>query len=645
MNNRLAIYLVYDNQNIIDRYIEYILNALREVSSHVTVVVQGKYIKKGEEYLKSADEIFFRQNIGFDAGGFKDALCNLIGWEKVDKYEELILVNDSFFGPFTSMKKIFDDMNNFDYDFWGITEHALSQNAEKIIPRHIQSFFYAFRYRILHSNDFKRYWINLPVFTNFNDVIEKHEILFTKYFYDLGYKYGCIANMNPNDSKSNYKNNYSQYKYLQYELISKRNCPILKKKTLTIDTLELQTQESCQLALNYIKNETTYDVDMIWENLIRTMDISDIQKKFHLDYIVKANDRKEHMQNVKIVVMASHLNATEYVFEKLDWIVDKTIIVVIAADDSIKKMYERQGYSSYLLKGKELYQLFLSFKLEQYLICLLCDFDMTSDVEPSCIGKSIFYNIWNNLLLDKQHVESIINLFGEDKRLGLLAPPKPNFAHYFGKAEYEWDCFYPEIENMIEVNMLSCKISKHKMPLTISNSVWVRGYIFYDIIKCELLNNKILPFIWSYFAQNKGCYAGIVSSENYASINEINQQYYLTQIINLVQKQYGHVNTFEDLQKLICKGRILQFCNTYEKIYVYGTGGKAKLYMDMIPKIEGFIVSDGRTKEDTIKGVKIFYLSEISTDNDTGIVVCLNEENQELVIPLLKNREMNYLCI
>ena len=489
MKKRLVVYLIYDKENIIDSYIGYILKELKTIASSVVVIVQGNSIERGKENLEWADQVYYRKNIGFDVGGFKDALCQLIGWEKVYEFDELVLVNDSFFGPFQSMRSIFEYMNKYDYDFWGITEHALFKDDEIEIPEHIQSYYCTFRNRILHSSEFREYWEQVPYYKNFNEVVQKHEIILTRYFSDFGYKYGCLADMEPNNSEINYKNNLTQYKFLQYELIEKRKCPILKKKPLAYDTLDLQTQENCKLALNYIKNETSYDVDMIWENLIRIMDISDIQKKFHLQYIVKVNDRKAEFQNIKIIVMASYPDAAEYVFERLKYIKEKDNIVVIAPNDFVKSIYEKEGYPAYSEKEIDKFHFWHSLNLERYLVCILHDCDVSNNVEPSCKGKSFFYGIWNNLLDNFDYAKSIINLFNEDKRLGALSPPIPKFSTYFGKLEWEWNYYFTNIQKLLKQKDISCQISKDKMPLTVSSSIWVRG----NILKKVYFPREILP--------------------------------------------------------------------------------------------------------------------------------------------------------
>ena len=91
---RLCIFLTYDKDKIIDRYVGYMLKELKSCVQYLVVVCNMTEIVRGAEILeKYADKILYRENIGFDAGGFKEALCDYIGWDTVLKYDELILAN------------------------------------------------------------------------------------------------------------------------------------------------------------------------------------------------------------------------------------------------------------------------------------------------------------------------------------------------------------------------------------------------------------------------------------------------------------------------------------------------------------------------------------------------------------------------
>lgn len=67
---RLLIYLTYDKQNIIDDYVGYFLQSMHAVVHSIIVVCNMGEIEKGLSNLSDhADNIFYRENVGLDAGG------------------------------------------------------------------------------------------------------------------------------------------------------------------------------------------------------------------------------------------------------------------------------------------------------------------------------------------------------------------------------------------------------------------------------------------------------------------------------------------------------------------------------------------------------------------------------------------------
>lgn len=642
---RLGIYLIYDKQKIIDSYIGYMLGELKSCVDHLVAVCNMPDIDRGLEILERyADEIFYRENIGFDAGGFKDALCGYIGWSKALEYDELVLVNDSIFGPFKPMKSIFIEMSAHKADFWGLATHGAHSSG---IFKHIQTYFLVIRSAMLHSIAFKNYWENMPYYESFLDVVYQHEVKFTLYFERLGYVYDVLADTKRNDSELKLANNYIQYAMLSYELIKKRNFPFLKKQQIAYNTLSQQTQENLYQSLRYIDKNTDYDVDLIWENIIRTLNMTDLQRSLHLQYLISSREQElPRKYNITIIIFAEYKEAAENVMDYVDILaVDSGFsIQIISEKREILEFYRMQVRNGYNLIFNERLDI---HELCQYdLVCILHDADVTSDVKPSYDGKSYFYCIWDNLFGDKNHISGIIEKFAQEKRLGFLAPPIPNFADYFGELSYGWNNKYKEIKVIVERLQLHCPISEEKPPFRITDNFWIRGSILRCLEKIKPKEEVYLPYLWSYFAQHMGYYSGIVESTDYASMNEVNMQYYLKQIIGQVKSEYGDFKSFDELKVKVAIGALKLYCEKYSKILVYGTGYYAKRYLNFLPKPEACIVSDDQKKLDFFEGISVMYLSEIQNLAEYGIVLCLSKENQKEVIPLLEQYGViDYFCI
>lgn len=644
--NRMCIYLTYDDQKVIDGYIGYMLKELKTCVDYIVVIVNETEVIRGRSILEEyADDIFYRKNIGFDAGGFKEALCYLIGWHKIMYYDELVLVNDSMFGPFKSMQSIFTEMDRKKADFWGLIKHGEQKNGNMgYIPEHIQSFFYVIRKKMLHCLEFKEYWNKLPYFNTFEEVIRQHEIKFTKYFADKGFTYAALADSTVNDSR-NVDNNFCQYSRISYELIKKRNFPFLKKQQISLDVLGEATQENFRLAIDYVDIETDYDVNLIWNNIIRTLNITDLYRNLHLNYIISPGKNNTVPCSVKIIIFSSYDNSAEYIKEYLSKLSKNYVIKIYVKNQSQLEEYRDVGLEAEIAIPEKVIESLKEAGLYDF-VCFLRDIDFESEARPKYEGKSYLYNIWENLIKDENHISGIINKFQEEPYLGFLTHPKPNFEKQFGGCGNKWNGNFKKISNIISQLRINCKLSEHLAPYRVTDCFWIRGCILDHLKSIRETDYKYLPYLWSYFAQDSGYYCGVVESVDYASMNEVNLQCYLDEIVAQNMQYFGNFQTFQEMKEQVGKGRLDEFCRRYSRILIYGAGYLGKRYRKLLTNVEAYIVSEGNLKSDDIEGVPVKYLSEIEKIENCGIVLCLNQKNQSQVIPVLEKYGVkNYISV
>ena len=96
---RLAIYLFYDHDGIVDDYIPYKLEKLKEFVQDIWFVSNsGLTVDSRKKIQHCTDYIMCRENVGFDVWGYKEAI-EKIGFEKLAEYDEVILLNYTLFAP------------------------------------------------------------------------------------------------------------------------------------------------------------------------------------------------------------------------------------------------------------------------------------------------------------------------------------------------------------------------------------------------------------------------------------------------------------------------------------------------------------------------------------------------------------------
>lgn len=119
---RLAIFFFYDKSGIVDRYVPYLLDDLKKNVTEICTVCNGGIPEKSKEVLEQYGEVFIRENKGFDVWAYKEAMAHY-GWDRLQIYDEVILLNNTIMGPVYPFQETFEKMDHMDVDFWGLTEY------------------------------------------------------------------------------------------------------------------------------------------------------------------------------------------------------------------------------------------------------------------------------------------------------------------------------------------------------------------------------------------------------------------------------------------------------------------------------------------------------------------------------------------
>ena len=286
---RFGIFCFYDKNGHAARFLDGFLAALTQNLTDLVIIVNGKIDDETRKlFSKYTDTVMVRENKGLDVAAYKQALLT-IGWEKLETYDEVLCLNDTIMGPVYPFDEMFETMSHRDVDFWGITAYAgETVNGEKI-PTHLQAYWHAYRRDMVSSQAFHEYWENMPLWSDYAEVTRKHEMTFTEHFAKLGFKWDSYIDWRK------YKG-YSSYPllYMPMQLLRDDRCPVFKRRSFFVDYSAYFDQTAGQPALDlydFLKNETDYDVDLIWDAILPNYNIDDIRKALHLDYVLPAATR------------------------------------------------------------------------------------------------------------------------------------------------------------------------------------------------------------------------------------------------------------------------------------------------------------------------------------------------------------------
>ena len=436
--NRCFIVLYFDKDGLVDRYMTNMLKSIRRDAAYILTVVNGFLTEEaGRQLSACCDRVLYRPNAGFDVAGYREGIFDL-GFNELSKYDELVLMNYTFFGPLDSFAEMFRGMNVRDLDFWGITEHY-GQAVDPYgvipygyLPEHLNSHFIALRREFFMSFSYRDFIMNMKNPDSYLDSIVGYEAIFTKYFADLGYKWEAYVDA------GDYKE-YSQapFAYHAAELIRDKKCPILKRRNFFSDykvNLQNNAGESQVLAYEAALACTSYDPSLIWENILRLQDLAQIRQTMHVSYYPDSE-------------VSGHVftpgEACAFIFgdeAKFRAVCGRYLRSI---PDEIKVIY-LDGTESYTEKLRQASMMAIGTKY----VLIIDPFDLP-DPKGNVMKSSkasLLYGDMEALFGSRAVIGNILDVLDEEAHIGLLVPPLPMYGAYFETLMDGWAGHFDELK-------------------------------------------------------------------------------------------------------------------------------------------------------------------------------------------------------
>lgn len=548
--NRAILYFFYDGEGVVDEYNLYMLRDLKKSANKIYVVVNGLLNDEGrEKFMTVADDVFVRENKGLDVWAYKEGMEH-IGWDVVTSFDEFIMMNHTNYGPVYSTTEMFAEMDKRDVHFWGITKH----NGHKddpynmceygCIPPHIQSSFIAVRKSMLMSKDFQEYWADMPMIQSYVDSICRHEAIFTEKFTRKGYRSDVYVNTDDLKEICDYP-----LMMMPVELIKNRRCPVFKRKSFFNVYEELMDftcgQATCEL-YEYLRNHTDYDVNMIWDNLLRTANMWDIKQRMQLNYILP-REYSMPLNTAPKVALFMHIYYPEMASEMRKYAnnMPKDADIFISTNTEEKKALIQKTMEGLNRKvtvvvvenrGREYAGFFIGLKeyVKDYDYICIAHGKKSRYEKPYIIGDSFAFHCFENTLSSADYVKNVIATFENNPRLGLLVPPVPEHAMYYTTISREWRGNFPGMQVTLDGWGFKAPLSADKPPVApLGGFFWFRTKALqklfdhnftYDVFPeepCTAIDGTIMHIIeriYPFVAQDAGYYSAWGMSDRYAAM-------------------------------------------------------------------------------------------------------------------------------
>jgi len=455
---RLVIYAVWDRRGGIEDFIPYALTRLRPHAERIVVVVNGSLTDDGQAKLAGVcDDVLVRPNRGYDIWAHKHAIDHL--GTQIDEFDEVILTNDTWFGPVREFGGLFERMDRSDADFWGMTDHPEETpnpfTRSGVLPYHLQSYWIAVRGRMIRSGTWATYWRDLPEMPEYLDAVLTHEAVFTEHFTAHGFVSDVAF------AASGYPTNHPAL--FNPDLLLRDGCPTLKRRPLFHWPPFLQRHAVVGRWIMEQVEGYGYPVELIWRNLARTVEPRVLNANAAMHEVLPDTDiALDPTRHLRIVALL-HIFYPEMTQEMLD-LTDNlpgTYDLVITTPDAVRAAEieeivarrERRGdvdvrvlpsndgrdQSAFLVGCRDV------LLGDRYDLVVKLHSKKTPQ-DGFNVGRHFKDQQFSNLLATPGYVANLIALFQKEPGLGLVYPPmihigyptmgrgwwsnKPGFAKY-----------------------------------------------------------------------------------------------------------------------------------------------------------------------------------------------------------------------
>lgn len=508
-SKRACIYFIYSRDGIVDDYIIYQLKDVKKNVEFLLCVINGSITCGGKAALNSiADEVYIRENTGNDIGAYKSAIKHM-GWEYLKAYDELILMNFTCFGPIYPFFELFNWANCQNVDFWGLTwdkkanwlgtNNYLHFNNNK---KHFQSNFLALRKPLLGSDLLKNFFSEIPDDTSYVESGLYYEYAFPGYFEEHGYKGAVYC-----DTNDDY--NYPLL-FNPLRMIKEFRMPLFKVRNFFhhyTDVISQSAGEALPRLLRFIDEETDYDINLVWKAMLRERSLSDIMRCAQLNRVLPRDTvvcpSQKRSQKVGLVYHAFYESLFDEDILYIGNFPSDASVLITTDTERKKKLLEEKLINSGVdgvvkiigNRGRDIASLLVGaadFVPNYDLICFAHD-KKSTQIHPSSIGRSWSCKLSENTFGSKEFVLNVIDLFRDEKSLGIAFPSPPNHSTYANSIGSGWTGNYENSRLLMSSLNIDVPTNEHTLCVApLGTCFWFRP----DALKKLFagINNKK----WSY---------------------------------------------------------------------------------------------------------------------------------------------------
>ncbi len=332
---RVCLFAAYDADGVVD---DYVIDYVKELSRFADVYYLADSDMPESELEKLADitvEAWADRHGEYDFGSYK-RLAERVGWERLETYDEMLLVNDSCY-LLRPLDEVFSQMDSRACDWWGlqastrkhtardphrepISHESIGVLLDQVHPRqldylHVSSYFVAYRRPVIADREFQAFLGGITRQATKLRVILKYEIGLSRWLVAHGHPFGAFV-----EDVYPFHPLYSGW----YFRLLDQGFPLLKRNLLSANPFLLENLANWKSRV--LAKVPNANVDQFERNLQRVVPADELRQALHSDL---AGER-----SASEVDPPESLVSTEE-FRRLDWRVAKVAELWVFTADPV----------------------------------------------------------------------------------------------------------------------------------------------------------------------------------------------------------------------------------------------------------------------------------------------------------------------
>ncbi len=289
---RACLFATYDPDGLVD---DTVVAYVEELARHADVFVCADgSVQEGQlERLSAASGAWVRAHGAHDFGSWSALAHDLVGWERLAAYDEVLLANDSCW-LVRPLDEVFARMDTTPGDFWGLQLTARRFEPEpwqpQVVPLeevkrswlpptafrypelvHVGSYFLALRRPVLDDPGFRRRLDAVRPQRDRANLVQKYETGTTQYLVGQGFDLATwVPGLRPN---------HPVYGPGVFDLLAD-GFPLFKRRFLVANPYD--TPDLVDWKQRILAAVPSADVEMFERNLLRVADPDDLARSFAL---------------------------------------------------------------------------------------------------------------------------------------------------------------------------------------------------------------------------------------------------------------------------------------------------------------------------------------------------------------------------